>query len=280
MIVARKISELNKFLKRRVQGETVGFVPTMGDLHEGHLSLFRRSKRENDWTAASIFVNPAQFNQREDFLKYHRNEKEDLKKARREGVDIVFLPSEKEFYPEGFQTWVIVDDLSQELCGPFRPGHFKGVATVVAKLLNLVQPTRAYFGLKDYQQFKIIERLVRDLNLPVQVVPCPTIREKDGLALSSRNRRLSPAERERAGRIYPALKTAAGEIKSRKNAGPRGLARIFSKRLRLEKRDRLEYFKVVHPQTLLPLKTVRSPALLAAAVWIGKTRLIDNLIME
>lgn len=255
---------------------SLGFVPTLGDLHEGHFSLIRRSKKENRFTAVSIFVNPPQFNDKKDFLRYRRNVRRDLALLKKENVDLVFLPSEREMYPEGFQTWVEPGDLARGLCGRHRPGHFRGVATVVAKLFNIVRPTRAYFGMKDFQQLKIIQRMVRDLNLPVKIVPCPTVREKDGLALSSRNRRLSPAERTRASRFPKALQSVAAAVLSRKAVSPASIRAEFKKML---KGDRVEYLEIVDPETLASKKRLKPPLLIASAVWIGKTRLIDNVLV-
>ena len=278
MTVVRKIADLRLWVRRN-RGKTAGFVPTMGDLHEGHLSLIRRSRRENRLTALSIFVNPKQFDRREDYERYHRGEKADLAKARAAGADLAFVPSEKELYPDGFQTWVTVEELEKPLCGRFRPGHFRGVATVVLKLLNLVRPNRAYFGLKDYQQFRLVERLARDLDVPVEIVGCPIVRERDGLAMSSRNRRLSPEERVRAARIYAGLKDAAALLKSGR-AAEKEIAARFRSRLRLEKGDWIEYFECVRPGDLARPEKLRPPVVLAAAVWIGGTRLIDNLAVN
>ncbi len=282
MTVARSAAALARY-RQKLGRKSVGFVPTMGDLHEGHLSLVRRSKRENAATILSIFVNPTQFNNKEDFRIYRRPEASDLAKARAAGVDCVFMPDAEEMYPDGFQTEVNVGSnaggLARGLCGAFRPGHFAGVATVVLKLFNLVRPDRAYFGLKDYQQFKIVERMVRDLDLPVKMVGCPTVREKDGLALSSRNSRLSPAERVRAARIYAALQSTGLMIKSHPSSA-KALRARFRQEFAADKEDTIEYLELVHPDTLEPLQTARRPSLLAAAVYVGKTRLIDNLLIK
>ena len=260
MLIARKIAAVRSFWAH-LRGKSLGFVPTMGDLHDGHLSLICRSKRENDFTAVSIFVNPTQFNQKNDFLNYHKDERRDLALLRQEKVDLVFLPSAKEMYKESFQTEVNVNDLSRGLCGPYRPGHLKGVSTVVAKLFSIVRPTRAYFGMKDFQQLKVIERMVQDLNLLVRIVACPTVREKDGLAMSSRNRRLSTQERVHAVKFSRALKVAARAPKP-------GLA-LFLKEADLYKKD-VDYFEIVDPQTLLPKR--KKPYVAAPAVRFGETR--------
>lgn len=248
----------------------------MGDLHAGHLSLIRRSVRENDLTAVSIFVNPKQFETKADYEKYFRDESGDMRKAQKSGVDLLFIPAEGALYPDGFQTLVTVENLSKNLCGPFRPGHFSGVATVVLKLLHLVEPERAYFGMKDFQQCRMIQQMVRDLNLSVRILPCPTVREEDGLACSSRNRRLSFEERRRAARIFSALQSAADLIRFKTGISKESLFRHFKHRLELGKSDRMDYLEIVDPQTLTPLREMRPPLLLATAVWIGKTRLIDN----
>lgn len=278
MLIARTIHDLRKALAR-YRGRKIGFVPTMGDLHEGHLSLIRRSRKENEVTALSIFVNPAQFDRKEDFAKYRRNEKSDLEKAMKEKVDLVFLPAARQLYPAHYQTWVSVAELSEPLCGRYRPGHFKGVATIVLKLCNLIQPAAAYFGMKDYQQFRVIGQMARDLHLPVRIVPCPIVREANGLALSSRNSRLSPAEKTRAGRISSALQGVADLLKSGQKLAQTNCVQAFRKNLRPGKNDKIEYLGLADPVTLKPLKRLRPPVLIAAAVWIGRTRLIDNCVL-
>ena len=226
----------------------------------------------------SVFVNPAQFNDKKDLLKYRRDGKADLIKAEKAGTDLVFLPAEAEMYPPGFQTWIEAGGLSGALCGPFRPGHFRGAATVVAKLVNLVEPSRAYLGLKDYQQLKIVERMVRDLGLKVRIVACPTVREADGLAMSSRNRRLSPPERRRAASLFRSLQSAADLIESKKLTKRAALLEHFKRGLDLGGKDRVEYVQAVHPETLRNQSSrIGPPVLLAAALWIGRTRLIDNI---
>jgi pantoate--beta-alanine ligase len=257
----------------RARGETIGFVPTLGALHEGHRSLVRRARRENKRVVVSIFVNPTQFGPKEDLKRYPRPFRRDLALCRAAGVDAVFAPSAAGFYPPGFQTWVTVEELSRPLCGPFRPGHFRGVATVVLKLLNAAQAHRAYFGEKDFQQLRVVERLVRDLDVPVRVVPCPTVRERDGLALSSRNRYLTPAERRAAPLLRLALRTAAQVLRSRRNApAAERAARAALARGGLR---RIQYVSVVDPRTLRPWGG-RGPARIAAAIYVGRTRLIDN----
>ena len=259
---------------------SVGFVPTMGALHAGHLALIARARRENEIVVVSIFVNPSQFGPREDYSRYPRPFRRDAELCRKAGADVLFRPSAGSLYPPGYDTWVSVDKLSRALCGPFRPGHFRGVATVVLKLLNLVLPTRAYFGLKDFQQVKVIERMARDLHLPVRIVPCPTIREPDGLALSSRNAYLSPAERSAAVLVPAALRAAAQVIKSGRRSSVERARRAARGLLSRIPGARVQYADVVDPGTLAPLKDVRGRAVAAVALYVGKTRLIDNLIVR
>ena len=267
-------------LKLRQAKQTVGFVPTMGALHEGHRALIRRARRENDQVVVSIFVNPLQFGPKEDFKRYPRNLKKDLQLLKSEKVDIVFVPSAADMFPSGFSTWVDVPALAQTLCGPFRPGHFRGVATVVTKLLHVVQPTRAYFGEKDYQQVRLIHRLAQDLQLSVRIVACPTVREPDGLAYSSRNRYLSAHEREEAVKLYQALYLGRELVEQRiMKDTPRLVKRLRQIFSQIPK-SRVDYIAVVDPLTLAPMQRIRRPALLAAAIWIGKTRLIDNVMIS
>ncbi|MDT7885648.1 MAG: pantoate--beta-alanine ligase [Thermoflexus sp.] len=263
---------------RRALPGTWGFVPTMGYLHEGHLSLVRRARAENDRVAVSIFVNPTQFGPHEDYARYPRDLERDLRLLEPLGVDLVFVPSVEEMYPPGFQTWVIVEEVSRPLEGASRPGHFRGVATVVAKLFNILQPDRAYFGQKDAQQTVVIRRMVQDLNIPVEIVICPTVREPDGLAMSSRNTYLNPEERRAATVLFRALQAA----KARYEAGERDAERLreaMREVIRAEPLARIDYVSVAHPETLQELERVEGPALLSLAVYIGTTRLIDNLML-
>lgn len=273
----RRMQSLALLWRRR--GRRVGFVPTLGALHAGHLSLIRRARRENDILVVSVFVNPAQFGPGEDFTRYPRPWSRDKRLARAAGVDVLFHPSAKDLYPSGFQTWVSVEELSRPLCGPFRPGHFRAVATVVTKLFQLVQPVRAYFGRKDFQQLRVVERLVADLHLPVTIVPCATVRGTDGLALSSRNGLLSPAERRWAGRIPRALQAAAQVVKFHSPVSSSEAVRAARSVLRRIPSARVDYVSVVDPATLRPLPRVRGRALVAAAVRLGRTRLIDNRLV-
>ncbi|OGR90050.1 MAG: pantoate--beta-alanine ligase [Elusimicrobia bacterium RIFCSPLOWO2_01_FULL_59_12] len=259
---------------------SIGFVPTMGALHEGHRALIRRARRENDQVVVSIFVNPAQFGPREDFTQYPRALSKDLALLKQEKCDVVFIPSASQIYPPEFSTWVDVPACSASLCGKFRPGHFRGVATVVAALFQIVQPTRAYFGLKDYQQCRVIDRMVKDLQIPVRVVACPTVREPDGLACSSRNRRLSKRDREEAVKLYQALYLGRELIEQKIMLDSGRLETRLKQVLSQIPHCRIDYIAVVDPVTLAPMRKIRRPAVLAAALWIGKTRLIDNVVIS
>jgi len=255
----------------------LGFVPTMGALHEGHLSLVRRARRECERVAVSLFVNPTQFGPGEDFQRYPRDLPRDLALLEAEGVDTIFTPTVEEMYPEGFSTWVTVERLAERWEGASRPGHFRGVATVVLKLLNLVRPDRAYFGEKDYQQLRVVERMVRDLNVPTTIVACPTVREPDGLALSSRNAHLSPGERRAATVLWRALTAARAGYERRERDGAT-LRRIAEGVIAEEPLARLDYVAVADPTTLEPVARIgREGAVCLVAAWIGTIRLIDNL---
>ncbi|MCX7617810.1 MAG: pantoate--beta-alanine ligase [Tepidiforma sp.] len=262
---------------RRAHPGDLGFVPTMGYLHDGHLALVRRSRAENPLTVVSIFVNPTQFGPGEDFERYPRDEVRDLALLREAGVDAVYLPSAAEMYPPGYQTYVTVERVTQRLEGAARPGHFRGVATVVLKLFNAVSPTRAYFGRKDAQQLRVIRRMVRDLDLPVEIVPCEIVREPDGLAMSSRNVYLSPAQRAAAPVVKRALDAAAAAWA----AGERdaeALRRIVRGVIAAEPLAALEYVSLADDETLDELEgRVERPALLSLVVRFGSTRLLDNL---
>jgi len=267
-------------LRWRRRGRSVGFVPTMGALHDGHLSLVQRARRENDIVVVSIFVNPAQFGPQEDLKKYPRPFKRDAALCRKAGVDVLFHPSPAGMYPPGFQTWVTVQNIAKPLEGEHRPGHFRGVATVVAKLFGIVQPTRAYFGKKDFQQLKVIERMAADLNLPVKIIPCPTVREAGGLARSSRNVYLSLEERLAANGVRAALRAGAELVKSKKPASPTEIERSVRSKLKRIPGARVQYARLVDPQTFGAPKRVKDDALLAAAVYFGRTRLIDNILIK
>jgi pantoate--beta-alanine ligase len=265
-------------LRSQAVGRSVGFVPTMGYLHEGHLSLVRRARAENDVVVASIFVNPTQFGPTEDFERYPRDPQRDLNLLQQERTDIVFLPSAVEMYPEGFSTYIDVDGVTEVLEGAHRPGHFRGVATVVLKLFNIVQPTRAYFGQKDAQQVVVIRKMVNDLKLNVEVVPCPTVRETGGLAMSSRNVYLSPDERRAALILFRALSLSERLWRS----GERDATKLRDRLHLLMAREPLasvDYISAAHPETLQELESMDGPTLISLAIRIGDTRLIDNLVV-
>jgi pantoate--beta-alanine ligase len=260
----------------RRRGASIGLVPTMGALHEGHLALIRRANAENDLAAVSIFVNPAQFGAGEDLETYPRDREHDVSLAESAGADLVFSPSVHEMYPEGFASWVEVEGLTDGLCGASRPGHFRGVCTVVTKLFGIFEPDRAYFGEKDAQQLAVIKKMVRDLDIPVKIVPCPTVRERDGLALSSRNVRLSREERAQASLLYAALNAAVTAVEN----GERDTRRLKTEiRATLAQADlaRVDYVEIVGADDLVPVETVAGRCLMALAVWFGETRLIDNV---
>lgn len=263
----------------RGMGRRIGFVPTMGALHEGHVSLVRASKQRADLTVVSIFVNPAQFGPGEDYRSYPRDRAADSALLIREGVDILFAPDAGEIYPPDFQTSVSVERLSGRLCGRFRLGHFRGVVTVVLKLFNIVSPDAAFFGRKDAQQSVIIQRLVRDLNLPIEVVVCPIVREPDGLAMSSRNAYLSAEERRAARVLHRSLERAREVLLG----GERRAGIIVGEMRALVEAEplaRIDYIEAVDAATLAPLDLIAGRALIALAVWIGAARLIDNLLIE
>jgi pantoate--beta-alanine ligase len=260
----------------RAAGRTIGFVPTMGALHEGHAALIRRARNECGLVVVSIFVNPTQFGPNEDLNRYPRTLPEDRMLCDRERTDLVFAPDAAEMYPNGFRTFVEVGQLGEHLCGASRPGHFRGVATVVLKLLNIVQPDRAYFGQKDAQQVRIIQQLVRDLDVPTSIVVVPTVREQDGLAISSRNRYLEPADRRRATVLVQALR----EVRQKFAAGDRdarALRTILVERVAATPGAALDYAEIVDADSLHPIEQITGPALAALAVKFGATRLIDNI---
>lgn len=255
-----------------------GLVPTMGFLHEGHLSLVRQAKQGNQFTAVTIFVNPTQFAPTEDLSTYPRNLERDLAMLKAEGVDLVFTPSDAVMYPPDFQTAVTVKDLSQPLEGHSRPTHFGGVATVVAKLFNIIQPTRAYFGQKDAQQTVVLQQMVRDLNFNLEMIVCPTVREADGLAMSSRNAYLNPAERVAAAVLYRGL-TAVQTSYQQGQRDAQKLRRQLTETITSEPLARLDYISIADRHTLQELDSIQDGALVSLAVFFGKTRLIDNLIL-
>jgi pantoate--beta-alanine ligase len=262
----------------RRAGRRLGFVPTMGALHEGHLSLVRAAKASCDVAAASIFVNPTQFGPNEDLARYPRSFERDCDMLEREGVELVFAPTVEEMYPAGAVTWVTVEGLSDRLDGRSRPGHFRGVTTVVAKLFHIVEPDAAFFGQKDAAQIAIVRRMVRDLNLPVEIVACPIVREADGLAMSSRNAYLDPGQRKQALVLHRSLE----RVRDLVQAGERDAGRMVAAgrgEFAGESMVRLDYFEIVNPDTLDPVEDVSGGALVAAAASVGGTRLIDNLLI-
>lgn len=263
----------------RTKGLTLGLVPTMGALHQGHVSLIRRAREENDKVILGIFVNPTQFDKKEDLLSYPRDIEKDREIASREGVDIIFAPSVEEIYPKGFSTFVEEEDLTERLCGEHRSGHFRGVTTVVMKLLNIISPDRAYFGQKDLQQSQVIKKMVMDLNMNVEVVVLPTVRDKDGLALSSRNQHLSMAERQTALSIYKALIRARELFASRETDSRKILEEMHDILLGAGILQ-IDYISIVDPETLEELEEARPDAVVALACWVGNTRLIDNMSLS
>jgi pantoate--beta-alanine ligase len=265
-------------LRQQLSG-TVGFVPTMGYLHEGHLALVKQARVENSNIIVSIYVNPSQFGPREDFGAYPRELNRDLELLRGEGVDIVFVPSDDEMYPPEFSSWVDVEKVTERLEGASRPGHFRGVATVVAKLFNIVQPSRAYFGQKDAQQVVVIKRIVADLNMGIEVVVVPTVRESDGLAMSSRNIYLSPGERQAATILFRAL-TLAHQLSQGGEKDADKLRKQMTSLIQKEPLAQVDYVSIADAETLEELNLIDRPALASLAVRIGKTRLIDSIPLE
>lgn len=279
MQILRTIAEVRQWVQEcRRAGEAIHFVPTMGYFHEGHLSLMRRAIADGGRVIVSLFVNLLQFGPQEDFERYPRDFERDRAMAESVGVDAMFVPEASEMYPTDFQTQVRVQRLSQPLCGRSRPGHFEGVATVVLKLFHIVTPDRAYFGEKDYQQLRIIQQLARDLNLTVEIVPCPIVREPDGLAMSSRNVYLTPEERAAATVLYRSLQWAQAQV-------AQGVRDATTLREQVEAQiaetphARIDYVEVVDAETLEPLEVIDRPARLAVAAYFGKARLIDNIAL-
>ncbi|TRZ94833.1 pantoate--beta-alanine ligase [bacterium] len=279
MQIIRKIKDLRRVIgSLKSKRRSIGFVPTMGSLHEGHLSLIRAARKENQQVVVSIFVNPIQFGAKEDLKRYPRNFKKDLASCKKEGVDIIFYPDIKEMYPQGYKTYVTVQGLSDLLCGKFRPGHFQGVTTVVAKLFNLIQPDTAYFGQKDAQQVLIIQKMVQDLNMPVLVRVLPTVRELSGLAMSSRNIYLTVDKKRDALVLREAL------IKARELIGlgendPKEVVRKMRQVINKNKAAKIQYISIVDLKELKPIGRIKDHALIALAVYIGRVRLIDNAII-
>ena len=276
MIIATTLEELWQALG--LLERPLGLVPTMGYLHEGHISLARRAREECQGVVVSIFVNPTQFGPKEDLSKYPRDLERDLKLLEAAGVDVVWTPTPEVMYPPNYQTWVNVENLTSPLEGSMRPGHFRGVTTIVSKLFNAVRPEKAYFGQKDAQQAAVIRQMTRDLSYPIDVVICPTLREADGLAMSSRNTYLNPDERRAATVLYRALSAAKSAFETgERNAET--LRRIMRETIQAEPLAQLQYVSCADYDTLAELETVTGKALLSMAVFMGKTRLIDNLVI-
>ncbi|NPV70273.1 MAG: pantoate--beta-alanine ligase [Firmicutes bacterium] len=262
----------------RAAGKIVGFVPTMGYFHDGHLTLMRRARERCGFVVVSLFVNPLQFGPSEDFSHYPRDPERDSRLAESTGIDVLFIPSTEEMYPEGFKTHVEVGEITGVLCGRSRPGHFRGVATVVTKLFNIVQPDVAFFGEKDYQQVVVVTQMVRDLNMPLDIVPVPTVREPDGLAMSSRNVYLSPEERRAALVLNRSLRQALEMARSGERVARR-LRDLVAHSIAREPLARIDYVEIRHPVTLKEIEDLGDGAVLAVAVYFGKTRLIDNVAL-
>lgn len=263
----------------RANNKRLGLVPTMGALHEGHLSLVRAAKFECDVVVVSLFVNPTQFGPTEDLARYPRPFARDRELLEREGVAILFAPSAEEMYPKGDGTWVVVEGLSEKLDGRSRPGHFRGVATVVSKLFHIIEPDAAFFGQKDAAQCAVIRRLVRDLNFPAEIVVCPIVRESDGLAMSSRNAYLSPEDRQRALVLRRSLSRVEEDFRRGERSATKLIA-IARETFAKEPQVRLDYFEIVDPDTLEPIDQIHRPTLAAVAAYLGSTRLIDNVVLN
>ncbi len=277
MNVITSVAEM-KQARKKLRG-TLGFVPTMGYLHEGHLTLIRQALAENRYAAASIFVNPTQFGPKEDFKKYPRDPERDLAMLKGAGTHLVFMPVVEEMYPEGFNSWVDVSGVTDRLEGAVRPGHFKGVATVVTKLFNIVEPTRSYFGQKDAQQLLVIKKMVADLNMNIEVIGAATVREPDGLAMSSRNTYLNPKERQAATILWKSLSLCKKMyLKGERNADK--LRQAMTRLISQEPLANIDYVSVANTKTLEEFTLIQGPALVSMAVKIGSTRLIDNIILE
>lgn len=263
----------------RNAGKSVGFVPTMGYLHQGHLSLMQQARREHEFLVVSIYVNPKQFGPSEDLDTYPRDVNRDIDSAESVGVDMIFNPGDDVMYPHGYLTYVNVRELTTKLCGASRPGHFQGVTTVVAKLFNIVQPHTAYFGQKDAQQALVIKKMTRDLNLPVKITILPTVRELDGLAMSSRNTRLKPEERNQAPALHKSLNLAKSMIKAREtNAAT--IKNAMHKLLHEHSLVLVDYLEIVDIDSLNQIDTIRDTVLVAGAIFLGETRLIDNMVIR
>ncbi|MFN4223715.1 MAG: pantoate--beta-alanine ligase [Fervidobacterium nodosum] len=279
MRLVQTINEMKRLSKEAIdKGKTIGFVPTMGYLHEGHLSLVKKAREDNDIVVVSIFVNPTQFGPNEDFNRYPRDLERDLRLLEPLNVDYVFYPSVEEMYPKNYSVYVDEVELSKYLCGAKRPGHFRGVCTVVTKLFNIVKPTRAYFGQKDAQQFRILRRMVQNLNMDVEMIEMPIVRESDGLAMSSRNVYLNEEERKEATRLHKSLLKAKELIEN----GEREVSKIKNSMLEILNHPllKIDYVEIVDEETLKPIEKIEGKVIIALAVFVGKARLIDNMIIN
>lgn len=280
MEILRYVKEIKaKTNELKKQGKSIGFVPTMGYLHKGHISLIEKAKKENDIVIVSIFVNPTQFGPNEDYKKYPRDMERDSLLCKEAGTDIIFNPSALEMYPTSYMTYIDVENITHRLCGKSRPGHFKGVTTVVNKLFNITQANKAYFGQKDAQQVAVLQKMVEDLNMNIEIIPCPIVREADGIAMSSRNVYLTEEERKAASILHKTLLMAENYIKNgMKNVEE--LENLLIKNIKSEALASIDYVEIVNAKTLTDIKTLENEILIALAVYFGKTRLIDNLRME
>ncbi|NMA68088.1 MAG: pantoate--beta-alanine ligase [Desulfitobacterium sp.] len=280
MLISTKISEIREIIREeRKKGKEIALVPTMGYLHEGHLALVKEAKKSGAFVVMSIFVNPLQFGPNEDFDRYPRNIERDARLAEEAGVNLIFNPGVEEMYPTTNLSTVAVGKLGDCLCGTSRPTHFNGVTTVVSKLFNIVQPDRAYFGQKDYQQYLIIKQVVKDLNFPIEIVPVPIVRESDGLALSSRNVYLSPEQRQEALVLQKSLKAADEWIRQGERSGSL-IEEKIKEMIRGESSGEIDYVELRHPETLDRVEMIEDSVLIALAVRFGSTRLIDNKLVE
>ncbi len=280
MRVIKNIREMHSYsLKMRSRNKTIGFVPTMGYLHEGHLFLVEAARKKADIVVVSIFINPIQFGPREDLARYPRDLTRDKKLLQNFSVDILFLPEASSLYPEGFKTYVEVEGLSGKMCGRSRPTHFRGVTTIVAKLFNIVSPDYAFFGEKDFQQLVIVKRMAEDLNLPIKIISLPTVREFDGLAMSSRNKYLNSKERKAAPILYRALSMAREQIE-RGETNPQKVLRRMHLLIKKVPGIKIDYITIADPETLQKLKKIRGKVLIALAAYVGRARLIDNMVVE
>lgn len=280
MRIITKAKEMHDAVREeKSRGKSIGFVPTMGFLHEGHLSLVRESVRQADVTVVSIYVNPAQFGPKEDFREYPRDIKRDTEILEAEGVDYIFSPDNEEIYPEGYKTYVEVHELQDTLCGRSRPGHFRGVCTIVLKLFNIIEPDFAYFGQKDAQQAIILKRMIQDLNLEVEIEVLPIVREEDGLALSSRNTYLDQEERKAARVLSKSLEEAREMVKNGEQDSGKIISRM-KEMITQEPRAKIDYVEIVDMENLNPVAKIENKALAALAVFIGKVKLIDNTILK